>query len=80
MGDVLTAVMNGLESAAKWVVALLPASPFRAISNSGVAEFLGNLGWVVPVNEILAILQLWIPAVAVFYLYQAVLRFTRMIE
>lgn len=80
MEGFLTSVMDGLEAAAKWVVNFLPMSPFRAISNASVAEFMGNIGWVIPVSEILAILQLWIPAVAVFYLYQAVLRFTKMIE
>ena len=78
--SIITTVMNGLESAAKWVIALLPMSPFRAISNSSVGEFIGNIGWILPIPEMMAILQLWITAIGIFYLYQSILRFTRAIE
>ena len=80
MTDIVTEVSGALESAAKWVINLLPMSPFQSISNSPIASYLPNLGWLLPINEILAILSLWVVAIGVFYMYQAILRLTRMIE
>lgn len=76
----LTSIMNGLEDAAKWVVNLLPGSPFQAITTGPIQEFLGYIGWLVPVAECLAILQLWITAVSGWYVYQAIARMTKLAE
>lgn len=80
MNDIVTTVSNALESAAKWVINLLPMSPFQSVSNAPIQQYMPNLGWLIPVNEILAILSLWVVAIGVFYMYQAILRLTRMIE
>lgn len=80
MDGILTTVMNALEDAAVWVVQLLPSSPFRAITNSPIGEYMRYIGWVIPVAEITAIFVYWLSAIGVFYMYQAILRLVRMIE
>lgn len=80
MEGILDTVMNGLEDAAKWVVMLLPSSPFTAISTSAIQPYIQNLGWILPIPEMLAVLQAWGTAVGVYYVYQAILRFTKMVE
>lgn len=77
---IINAIFGKIEEGLVWVINLLPASPFQAISNSDVSEFLGSLNWVLPISEAIAILQLWIAAVGGFYLYQAVLRWLKAIE
>lgn len=63
------------------VLALLPDSPFQAITtNANITNFLGYINYFVPMNEIMAIMQAWITAVGVFYVYQAILRFAKVIE
>ncbi|WP_277409711.1 hypothetical protein [Lacrimispora xylanisolvens] len=42
--------------------------------------FLGYLNYFVPVAQIIAITQLWITAVGLFYLVQLALRWVKMIE
>lgn len=69
-------VLNALS----WVVHLLPDSPFRAIANSDVQSFIGTLNWFLPMSQIVAEMELWITAVAIFYVYQVILRWIRAIE
>ncbi len=69
-----------LMSALTWVVQFLPDSPFQVINNSDVQSFMGTLNWILPMSQIVAELQLWITAVAVYYVYQIVLRWIRAID
>lgn len=69
-----------LISALSWVVSFLPDSPFQAVSNKDVQSFLGTLNWILPLQEIVAILQLWISAVTIYYVYQIILRWIRAID
>lgn len=69
-----------LGSIAKMVLGLLPDSPFQAITVvSDVAPMLGSLNWIVPVGEILAILQAWVLAIGIFYIYQVILRWVKVV-
>ncbi|ACL75923.1 hypothetical protein [Ruminiclostridium cellulolyticum] len=69
-----------LMSALTWVVQFLPDSPFQLINNSDVQSFMGTLNWILPIGQMVAELQLWISAVAVYYIYQIVLRWIRAID
>lgn len=69
-----------LMSALTWVVQFLPDSPFQLINNNDVQTFMGTLNWFLPMSQIVAELQLWITAVAVYYVYQIVLRWIRAID
>lgn len=80
MGSFIDNIGSGLASAFNWVLALLPDSPFQAIDNSAVGQFMGNLNWIIPLNVILAEIEAWLTAVAIYYLYQVVLRWTKAIS
>ena len=63
------------------VLALLPDSPFQLLTrNNTVIEYLGYVNYFIPMSEILAILQLWLTAVGIYYVYQAILRFAKVVE
>lgn len=63
------------------VLSLLPGSPFTAFINSiSDIPFLGYLNYFVPVAQMIAIGETWLVSIGIFYLYQAVLRWVKVIE
>jgi hypothetical protein len=80
MGGFFDSLGSNLINALSWVLELLPDSPFQAISNSDVNQFMGTLNWFLPMSQIIAELELWITCVSVFYVYQLILRWIRAIE
>jgi len=84
MGNFLIGMLNeiikGLASALNLIFSLLPTSPFQLVSNSGVGNFLNNLGWIIPVSQILSILQAWATAIGIYYVVQVGLRWIKAIE
>ena len=62
------------------IFALLPNSPFNYIDMSGLTNFLGYINYLIPVTEIVAILTLWCSAIGLYYIYQIVLRWVKVVE
>lgn len=62
------------------VLQVFPKSPFTGIvftfQNS---EFLGYLNWFFPVSEVLIVMQAWLIAIGVFYLWSVVARWVKLI-
>ena len=66
------------------IINLLPKSPFQSILetinvNSVMSQYLSSLNWIIPVTEIMAILQAWTIAIAVFYIYAVILRWIKIL-
>ena len=62
-------------------VVFLPNSPFQSfLSQLDKIPFLGYLNYFIPVAQIIAVTQLWVTAVGLFYLVQLALRWVKMIE
>jgi len=76
----INSIIFGLGSILNLLVSVLPNSPFILIDNSVISDYIGKLNWLIPVSSILAILQLWLVAVAVFYVNMIVLRWVKAIE
>ena len=77
------ALSETLVSFAVSVVELFPESPFVALdelSQSEFYEWLQMLNWFIPVNTFVSILEGWLVAVGVYYVYQVVLRWVKVIE
>lgn len=74
----LDSLYNLLLSALGSIISFLPNSPFQAVNNANVDQFLGTLNWFLPISEIIAILQAWLVCVVVFYLYQVILRWVKL--
>ena len=65
------------------VIELFPASPFGVLdemSNSEVYEWLRMVNWFVPIGTFVGILESWLVCVGVYYVYQIVLRWIKVIE
>lgn len=62
----------------KWLVglavALLPQSPFVNFAAPQVEQGLGWLNWIVPVGDILGLLEIWLVACAAWMLYRYLFR------
>jgi hypothetical protein len=79
MWTLLAELTDWLKSAIAFLINLLPDSPFTAINHSVISEYLPYLNWFIPFNQILAILQLWLVAVGVFYIYKVILKWIKML-
>lgn len=79
----LEGLTDGLVSFAVSVINLFPASPFTILdelSNSIVYEWLQYLNWFIPVNTFVGILEAWLVCVGIYYGFQIVLRWIKVIE
>lgn len=80
----LKSIWTWIKNAANTVVLLLPDSPFTFLEQDYVPEaiqdILPYLNWFIPVGSIMTIINLWLTAVAVYYVYQTILRWVKAIE
>ena len=77
------ALSDALVDLAVSIVELFPASPFTVLDelgNSEVYEWLRMVNWFVPIGTFVSILEAWLTCVAVYYVYQIVLRWIKGIE
>lgn len=77
------ALSNALVSFAVSVVELFPESPFvilDELSNTVVYEWLQYLNWFIPINSFVGIFEAWLVCVGLYYVYQIVLRWIKVIE
>ena len=83
IGDFIIKMCNvlikGVGAVLSGLVSILPNSPFVALSNSAISKYLPTLNYFIPVNEIISIGETWLVAIGVYYIYQAVLRWTKAI-
>lgn len=79
----MDSLSDALVSFAVKVLELFPESPFNVLdnlSNSQFYEWLCMLNWFIPVNTFVSILESWLLAVGLYYVYQIVLRWIKVIE
>lgn len=62
------------------LVSLLPGSPFTWFDSSPFADMLGKINYFIPLSDFVSILELWLVAVAGFYIYSIWARFSNAIE
>lgn len=61
-------------------LSILPDSPFQKfLAAIGEIPGLGYLNYFVPVSEMVVILESWVAAIAIFYIYQLILRWIKLI-
>ena len=76
-------ITSGLIDLAISIIEIFPTSPFVVLdelSNTEIYEWIQMLNWFVPVSSFVAILEAWLSCVAVYYVYQVVLRWIKVIE
>ena len=62
------------------ILAFLPTSPFQGVIQT-ISEipYLQYLNWFFPVTECIAVLQVWLLAIATYYVYSAIMRWVKVI-
>lgn len=59
---------------------VLPTSPFQPfIQQFRELPFLQYLNWFIPVGQMITVLEAWLAAILVFYLYSIILRWIKAI-
>lgn len=82
-GFMWNALTGTLVSFAVSVVELFPESPFvvlNEMSNSDFYTWLKYLNWFIPVSSFVSILETWLLGIGIYYIYQIVLRWIKVIE
>ena len=77
------ALSGALVGFAVSVVELFPESPFVVLDELANSEFytwLKYLNWFIPVNSFLSVLEAWLLGIGIYYIYQIVLRWIKVIE
>lgn len=63
------------------LVSFLPGSPFSYIAMSPeIASFISKINFFVPIYEFVSILEAWLIAVSVYYIYSIWARWVKAIE
>lgn len=73
-------LINALGAVLSAIVGLLPKSPFQFVANSQFSDLLAKINYFIPIYEFISILELWVVAVGVYYLYSVVARWLKMID
>lgn len=77
------ALSDALVSFAVSVVELFPESPFVVLDELSQSDFytwLKYLNWFIPVSSFVTVLETWLAGVSLYYVYQIVLRWIKVIE
>ncbi len=85
MGNFIIGMINkifeGLGDTGTTVLGLFPSSPFEAVEQLVIDnELLGGLAWIIPIQQITAVLSAWVTSIAIYYAYQVVLRWIKVID
>lgn len=75
MNDLIKNINDVFQQVFEWVLALLPTSPFVNLSlPAPIQDMLGYVNYYVPFSQMLIIAGSWIGCIAVYYVYQLILR------
>lgn len=78
----LQKLINIIGDVLKAIISILPDSPFIYITSadSDFSDLLSKINYFIPVYEFVAIIEAWLVAVAVYYLYSVIARWSKLIE
>lgn len=78
MFNEITTLLNNL---LVFAVSGLPTSPFTFITmNSSVSRYIGSINYFIPISYMVSVLQVWCVAIAIFYIWQVLLRWAKAIQ
>ena len=80
-------MLDGLTSGLiEWligIIELLPESPFAVldtVQDSTIYELLGFVNWFIPFGVMITITETWLVGVALYHIYQIVLRWLKVVQ
>lgn len=84
LATAIFAIINKIISVIGSVVtvlwSLLPSSPFTIIENTEFSGLVAKINYFLPIYEFVAIMETWLVAIAIFYLYSIFARWIKAIE
>lgn len=73
-------IVSGLQK----ILSFFPDSPFSVLHDMGVAskyaDLLAMINWFIPIYSFVSIMELWLAGIAIYYVWQIVLRWAKAIE
>lgn len=76
----LNSMISGLAAVLSAILFLLPSSPIQAIDNSSIVQYLGYVNWIIPISAMVTELGAFCIVVLIYYGYQIVLRWGKVLE
>ena len=74
-------LIDKLQGILNTVVNVLPNSPFIVVSmQSEASEWFAYVNWFIPLSSFVAILEAWLSAIVIWYVYQVILRWAKVTE
>ena len=80
--NLINSLIKGLGAVLTFLFSVFPDSPFQSyiVANSEIMKYLKVINYFIPVSEMLVTFQAVLTAVAVYYIYQIVARWIKVIE
>lgn len=74
-------LMELLNKFASTILSVLPKSPVKEIlAGVGKPKWLEYLNWFIPVSAIIQMLVIFLTAITIYYVYQIILRWVKVID
>lgn len=73
-------ILDAIAAVLSFLVSLLPKSPFTWLDGSQFADLLAKINYFVPISDFVAILELWLVSVGMYYLYSIWARWVKVIQ
>lgn len=81
--SIVNTITTWLSNVLQAVILLLPDSPFIYLESTAIpkeiSDILPLLNWLFGVSTLVYILTMWLGAIIIFYIYQAILRWVKAI-
>lgn len=77
----LQTIIDGLAGILSLILFVLPDSPFQSLQSVAIDnKYLQWLAWIVPFPQIIVMLEAWLTAIVLYYVYIVILRWVKAIE
>lgn len=78
--DIINLVIKLVGGILGLLISFLPNSPFNIIYNSSFGEILSQVNYLIPIAEMVVILESWLFAITGYYVYSIFARWLKAIE
>lgn len=76
----LQALIDIVAASLKLIVSVFPPSPFTFIGSVGAGDLMANINYFVPIYEFIAIIEAWLVAIGLYYVYSMWARFLKVVQ
>lgn len=75
----LNYIISALGTVLSFILGVLPGSPFGFLMSIDFSGYTGLLTWLIPIGAIIATFEAWLAAILIYYGYQIVMRWVKML-